>query len=73
MPLMAATREDPLLAVGLLKACLALGIETAPTMQGLAAFWRGHQGPLKMLLPDELAEIEKLKDGRKATLSSGKV
>lgn len=69
--LMEVNREDdPLLAFSLLGACLALGLETATTVQGLATFWRGHQEPLKRLATDDLAAVTQVKDRRKLELTA---
>jgi hypothetical protein len=67
-PLMEACKESLHTDLSPLAACLVLGVDLAGTMDGLGWFWREHQAPLKMLSPDELAAVVKVKDRQKVAL-----
>lgn len=45
-----------------------LCLELCTTIDELGAWWKGHQIPLKALLPHQLEAVVALKDRRKAEL-----
>lgn len=52
--------------MGLLAATIGLAIDLTRSAEELGAWWRQHQGALKMLDKDELALAVAAKDRRKA-------
>lgn len=56
--------------VSLLRATIELAIDLTRDLPGLAAFWRAHQHALRLLSPEDLAQVVALKDHRKRLLQS---